>query len=136
MCPGWGRLGTTEGVTVPEDVYVLRGRYAPHDWLFTRCAAVVHHGGAGTVALRTAVITVLQTRQAFIHRLLYLCGAAAAQGTVPVGNGRRFSSVLSQCDAALLDDRTIFGTRHKARLSQWHAPQAQLALAWQQAAPR
>ena len=22
----------------------------PHDWLFPRCAAVVHHGGAGTTA--------------------------------------------------------------------------------------
>ena len=22
----------------------------PHDWLFPKCAAVVHHGGAGTVA--------------------------------------------------------------------------------------
>ena len=23
---------------------------APHEWLFPRCAAVVHHGGAGTTA--------------------------------------------------------------------------------------
>ena len=44
---GWGQLGTVKGIAVPEDVYVLRGRYAPHDWLFPRCAAVVHHGGAG-----------------------------------------------------------------------------------------
>ncbi|PQQ08941.1 sterol 3-beta-glucosyltransferase UGT80A2 isoform X1 [Prunus yedoensis var. nudiflora] len=22
----------------------------PHDWLFQRCSAVVHHGGAGTTA--------------------------------------------------------------------------------------
>ena len=34
-------------MAVPESVYVLRGRYAPHDWLFPQCAAVVHHGGAG-----------------------------------------------------------------------------------------
>ena len=23
---------------------------APHDWLFPRCAALIHHGGAGTTA--------------------------------------------------------------------------------------
>ena len=45
--PGWGKLGTSDGVALPESVYVLRGRYAPHDWLFPQCAAVIHHGGAG-----------------------------------------------------------------------------------------
>ena len=34
--------------TVPEHVFVLRE--APHDWLFPRMAAIVHHGGAGTTA--------------------------------------------------------------------------------------
>lgn len=44
---GWGGLETG---TLPQDlagrVHVLRS--APHSWLFPRCAAVVHHGGAGT----------------------------------------------------------------------------------------
>jgi len=30
------------------DVFILED--CPHDWLFPRCAAVVHHGGAGTTA--------------------------------------------------------------------------------------
>ncbi|KAK4436075.1 Sterol 3-beta-glucosyltransferase UGT80A2 [Sesamum alatum] len=43
---GWGGLGN---LTEPKDfVYLLDN--CPHDWLFTRCAAVVHHGGAGTTA--------------------------------------------------------------------------------------
>jgi sterol 3beta-glucosyltransferase len=33
---------------LPADVYAIES--APHDWLFPRTAAVVHHGGAGTTA--------------------------------------------------------------------------------------
>ncbi|GAA0145580.1 glycosyltransferase [Lithospermum erythrorhizon] len=43
---GWGGLGE---LAEPKDfVYLLDN--CPHDWLFPRCAAVVHHGGAGTTA--------------------------------------------------------------------------------------
>ncbi|EPS65037.1 hypothetical protein M569_09744, partial [Genlisea aurea] len=31
-----------------EFVYLLDN--CPHDWLFPRCASVIHHGGAGTTA--------------------------------------------------------------------------------------
>ena len=44
---GWGGLGH-EGNT-PENVYMLEN--TPHDWLFPRVSAVVHHGGAGTTAI-------------------------------------------------------------------------------------
>ncbi|KAI3760237.1 hypothetical protein L1987_50630 [Smallanthus sonchifolius] len=43
---GWGGLGN---LAEPKDfVYSLDN--IPHDWLFLQCAAVVHHGGAGTTA--------------------------------------------------------------------------------------
>lgn len=42
---GWGGIGAIERA---DDVHVLSD--APHDWLFPRVAAVVHHGGAGTLA--------------------------------------------------------------------------------------
>jgi UDP:flavonoid glycosyltransferase YjiC (YdhE family) len=29
---------------------LLRTGYVPHDWLFPRCCAAIHHGGAGTTA--------------------------------------------------------------------------------------
>ncbi len=45
LLSGWG--GLTKH-TMSDDVYVLKS--APHDWLFPRVAAVVHHGGAGTTA--------------------------------------------------------------------------------------
>ena len=44
---GWGGLGD-EGHT-PKNVYMLGN--TPHDWLFPRVSAVVHHGGAGTTAI-------------------------------------------------------------------------------------
>ncbi|XP_055834608.1 sterol 3-beta-glucosyltransferase UGT80A2-like isoform X2 [Solanum dulcamara] len=52
---GWGGLGSLKE---PKDfVYLLDN--CPHDWLFLQCAAVVHHGGAGTTAagLKTACPT-------------------------------------------------------------------------------
>lgn len=44
---GWGGVGAGE-LDIPENVMLLGN--CPHDWLFPRCAAVVHHGGAGTTA--------------------------------------------------------------------------------------
>lgn len=37
-----------EGNT-PDNVYMLEN--TPHDWLFPRVRAVIHHGGAGTTAI-------------------------------------------------------------------------------------
>ncbi|TKY65376.1 Sterol 3-beta-glucosyltransferase UGT80A2 [Spatholobus suberectus] len=43
---GWGGLGSS--AEQKKSVYLLEN--CPHDWLFPRCTAVVHHGGAGTTA--------------------------------------------------------------------------------------
>lgn len=43
LASGWGGLDET---VRSARVHLLDG--APHDWLFPRCSAVVHHGGAGT----------------------------------------------------------------------------------------
>jgi sterol 3beta-glucosyltransferase len=42
---GWGGLSKTD---LPDNVFVVGS--VPHSWLFSRVAAVVHHGGAGTTA--------------------------------------------------------------------------------------
>lgn len=44
---GWGGLGV-EGMK-PDSVFMLDN--TPHDWLFPKCRAVIHHGGAGTTAI-------------------------------------------------------------------------------------
>lgn len=41
---GWSNLGGSED----KDVFYLGD--CPHEWLFARVAAVIHHGGAGTTA--------------------------------------------------------------------------------------
>jgi len=43
---GWGGLGSQ---TSHENVFFLDN--VPHDWLFPRVQAVIHHGGAGTTAI-------------------------------------------------------------------------------------
>lgn len=52
---GWAALGAdgSDDILVVDDV--------PHDWLFPRCRAVCHHGGAGTTAagLRAGLPTVI-----------------------------------------------------------------------------
>ncbi len=57
LLSGWG--GLAAAVADAEDVLVLD--QAPHDWLFPRCAATVHHGGAGTTgaAVRAGVPAVV-----------------------------------------------------------------------------
>jgi sterol 3beta-glucosyltransferase len=53
---GWASLG---GELQDDDGAIVIGE-APHDWLFPKMAAVVHHAGAGTTAagLRAGVPTV------------------------------------------------------------------------------
>jgi sterol 3beta-glucosyltransferase len=56
LLSGWGELGAGR---LPDSVF--RVDFVPHDWLFPRLAAVVHHGGAGTTAagLRAGVPSVV-----------------------------------------------------------------------------
>ena len=44
---GWGGLGDEDNT--PDNIFMLGN--TPHDWLFPRVSAVVHHGGAGTTAI-------------------------------------------------------------------------------------
>ncbi|GAB0134892.1 hypothetical protein EsDP_00003246 [Epichloe bromicola] len=43
---GWGGFGRDD---VPDNIFMLDN--TPHDWLFPRVKACVHHGGAGTTAI-------------------------------------------------------------------------------------
>ena len=46
IATGWG--GLRAGAVESDDVFVVDA--VPHDWLFERVSAVVHHGGAGSTA--------------------------------------------------------------------------------------
>jgi UDP:flavonoid glycosyltransferase YjiC (YdhE family) len=81
---------------VPENVMVIGS--APHDWLFPRMAAVVHHGGAGTTAegLRAGKPTVICPTsindQLFWGRRVHALGA----GPVPIPQRKLTAEALSR----------------------------------------
>lgn len=56
LLTGWGGIVQTD---LPDNIFLLDS--APHDWLFPKMAAIVHHGGAGTTAaaLRAGVPSVV-----------------------------------------------------------------------------
>ena len=65
LSKGWSDHFTRHDPSTPEVVLpstILPIRAAPHDWLFTRIDAVVHHGGAGTTgaSLRAGLPTVIK----------------------------------------------------------------------------
>ncbi len=87
VATGWG-----EAVTPQADVFVVDE--VPHEWLFPRVSAVVHHGGAGTTAAalrfgRPSVICPLVTDQFFWGRIV------ADRGWGPEPVPQRTSSVAS-----------------------------------------
>jgi sterol 3beta-glucosyltransferase len=56
LLTGWGGMQDTE---LPKEVLAVKS--IPHEWLFPRMAAIVHHGGAGTTAaaLRSGVPSIV-----------------------------------------------------------------------------
>ncbi|OLN96044.1 Sterol 3-beta-glucosyltransferase UGT80B1-like protein 4 [Colletotrichum chlorophyti] len=78
---GWGGVGG--GDNIPDNVYLIGN--CPHDWLFKRVSAVVHHGGAGTSAAgiaagRPTVVVPFFGDQPFWGQMIARAGA----GPVPV----------------------------------------------------
>jgi UDP:flavonoid glycosyltransferase YjiC (YdhE family) len=56
LLSGWGGLAQSD---LPHNIFMIES--IPHDWLFPRMSAVVHHGGAGTTAagLRAGIPSIL-----------------------------------------------------------------------------
>lgn len=80
LAKGWGGLDARD---LPESIYQIDG--APHDWLFPRMAAVVHHGGAGTTAAglyagKPSLICPFSVDQPFWGHRVHALGA----GPVPI----------------------------------------------------
>jgi len=80
LLSGWGGMQKTD---LPASVFMLDS--IPFSWLFSRVAAVVHHGGAGTTSagLRAGVPSVVipfSTEQAFWGRRIHELGV----GPMPI----------------------------------------------------
>ncbi|MFO0762744.1 MAG: glycosyltransferase [Byssovorax sp.] len=78
LLAGWGGLGAGD---LPREIFALPG--APHGWLYPRCSAVVHHGGAGTTAaaLRAgvpAIVVPFHGDQPFWAQRVHAAGAGPA----------------------------------------------------------
>jgi sterol 3beta-glucosyltransferase len=78
LASGWGGLKATD---LPANVIMIEE--APHEWLFPRVKAVVHHGGAGTTAAgliagKPTIICPFIADQPFWGRQVQAIGAGAA----------------------------------------------------------
>jgi UDP:flavonoid glycosyltransferase YjiC (YdhE family) len=81
MARGWGGLAAQRDTIAGRNSQNFLLDAAPHDWLFPRMAAVVHHGGAGTTAagLRAGVPAVIVPHfgdQPFWARRVHALGAS------------------------------------------------------------
>lgn len=116
LLTGWGGLARPHS---SDEVFTLES--APHDWLFPRMAAVVHHGGAGTTAagLRAgipSVITPFFADQPFWARQVYELGV----GTRPIPRQRlsveRLADAIrvATADKQMRDRAAALGQRIRA----------------------
>jgi sterol 3beta-glucosyltransferase len=109
LLSGWGQLGSGP---LPATVIVVRD--IPHEWLFPRMRAIVHHGGAGTTgaALRSgvpAVVVPLGFDQPFWGRRVAALG---------VGGDSISRHKLSAGRLAYAIDRAIRDDAMRARAAQ------------------
>lgn len=103
VATGWGGLALTD---LPPTVHMLES--VPHDWLFPKMAAVVHHGGAGTTAagLRAGCPTVIcpfGLDQPFWGRRVAELGVGAA----PISQRRLTANLLSAAIVRATQDESI-----------------------------
>jgi UDP:flavonoid glycosyltransferase YjiC (YdhE family) len=116
LSSGWGDLGN---IDLPESV--LKIGAVPHDWIFPRMAAVVHHGGAGTTAsaLRAGVPSVVVPffgDQRFWARRVHALGAAPAPIPRPELTADRLAQAIhaAVCNPAIKQRATRLGKHLKS----------------------
>jgi sterol 3beta-glucosyltransferase len=100
---GWSGAAALD---LPRTVYMLDA--APHQWLFPRMAALVHHGGAGTTAAGLAagkptLIVPHRADQPYWGRRV----AALGVGVAPLPRRKLSLDTLAERLERLLGDRSI-----------------------------
>ena len=100
IATGWGGMKCE---TLPDTIFQVKS--IPHDWLFQRVAAVVHHGGAGTTAAglragKPSIIVPFFGDQPFWGRHIHLLGA----GTKPIPKKKLNAEKLATALKEVLSD--------------------------------
>ncbi len=130
LAKGWGALSE---VPASDDVHIVDS--LPHDWLFPRCRAVVHHGGAGTTHAglrwgRPTLICPLFGDQPFWGRMVARLGVGPAPLPLKRLTQERLAAALRELQSAqvrhkaqVLGDRMAEegGTETAANLIERHA---------------
>ncbi|PIH00032.1 glycosyltransferase [Deinococcus sp. UR1] len=116
LLSGWGGLSAAD---VPDTVFVTDS--VPHDWLFPRVAAVVHHGGAGTTAAGLAagmpnVIVPFFGDQPFWGDRVQRLGVGPAPVPRRALNEQTLAEALTRAvtDAGMRDRAAALGARIRA----------------------
>ena len=116
LLSGWSGLGATD---LPDSIFRLK--YAPHGWLFSQVAAVVHHGGAGTTAagLRAGVpgfVAFVGADQPFWGHRLAKLGVGPAPLSRAKISAERLAAALTQMtsDGAMQERAAALGQRIRA----------------------
>lgn len=113
---GWGGLG---GEAPPDHVHLV-GEVA-HDWLFPRCAALCHHGGAGTTASglragRPTLVVPFFGDQPFWGAMVARAGAGPRPIPVRDLTVKRLADAFRACeDPAIAERAAEIGTSLRGR---------------------
>ena len=90
----------------------------PHEWLFPQCAAVVHHGGAGTIAagIRAGVpsiVCAIQGDQPFYGSLVRRAGVGKYLGMI--GSKALTADALAEGITAVITSQSVINEARKMR---------------------
>ena len=100
---GWGALAKAN---LPENIHLVED--VPHDWLFPRVSAVVHHGGVGTTSAglragKPTLVCPFTADQPFWGKKVEELGV----GPAPLPIQRAKPETLAEAMQTLLDDEAI-----------------------------
>ncbi|MFI7699960.1 glycosyltransferase [Nonomuraea sp. NPDC049480] len=114
LVTGWGGVRLDD---VPEGILVLD--QVPHDWLFPRMAAIVHHGGSGTTgaalaAGRPQVVCPFVADQPFWAARMHAAGVAPAPQRPLTAESLAAAIRLAVTDRALAERAQSLGERVRA----------------------
>jgi sterol 3beta-glucosyltransferase len=105
LATGWGGLKPGD---LPQSIFQLES--APHDWLFERVTAVVHHGGSGTTAAglragKPSLICPFIADQPFWGERVYRLGA----GPKPIRQKKLTAERLAAAITQMVGDEAMRG---------------------------